>query len=55
MPDAGIYVIPIASNDINASQRIRVFRFNEVGIAGGLFGSGMRVEVRQTLEPITVQ
>ena len=55
VPDAGVYVIPVASNVANASQRIRVYRYNEVGITGGLFGSRMRVEVRQTLEPITVQ
>ena len=55
VPDAGVYVIPVASNVTNTSQRIRVWRYNEVAIAGGLFGSRMRVEVRQTLKPFTVQ
>lgn len=55
MPDMGVYVLPIVDNVANASQRIRVYRYNEVSIAGGLFGSRMRVEVRQTLEPFTVQ
>ena len=55
VPDVGVYVIRIASNTANNSQRIRVFRYNEVAIAGGLIGSRMRVEVRQTLEPFTVQ
>ena len=55
VPDAGSYVIPIASNTANTSQRIQVWRYNEVAIAGGLIGSKMRVEVRQTLEPFTVQ
>ena len=53
--DTGVLVIPVGSNSARSDQRIRVYRFNEVDIAGGLFGSRMRVEVRQTLEPITVQ
>ena len=53
--DMGVYVLPIVDNVANASQRIRVYRYNEVSITGGLFGSRMRVEVRQTLEPFTVQ
>ena len=55
VPDAGVYVIPVVSNVTNTSQRIRVWRYNEVAIAGGLIGSRMRVEVRQTLEPFIVQ
>ena len=55
VPDAGVYVVPTADNWANGSQRIRVWRYNEVAIAGGLFGSRMRVEVRQTLEPFIVQ
>ena len=55
VPDLGVYVIPIVDNAANASQRIRIWRYNEVAIAGGLIGSRMQVEVRQTLEPITVQ
>ncbi len=55
MPDTGAYVIPGASNPPEAAQRIRVFRFNEVSIAGGLIGSRMRVQVRNTVEPVIVQ
>ena len=36
-------------------QRVRVWRFNEVDIAGGLPGSRFRVKVRQTVEPVIVQ
>ena len=55
VPDVGVYVVPIADNKANSSQRIRVWRYNEVVISGGLIGSRMQVEVRQTLEPIIVQ
>ena len=55
LPDTGAVIIPALSNPARADQRIRVFRFNEVDIAGGLFGSRMRVEVRQTVEPVIVQ
>lgn len=55
MPDTGAYAIPGASNPAEAAQRIRVFRFNEVTIAGGLIGSRMRVQVRNTVEPVIVQ
>jgi hypothetical protein len=55
LPDTGAYVIAGANNPVNASQRIRVFRFNEVDIAGGLPGSRLRVQVRKTVEPVTVQ
>jgi hypothetical protein len=48
-------VISGANNPANASQRVRVFRFNEVNIAGGLPGSRLRVQVRKTVEPVTVQ
>jgi len=55
LPDTGAYVIAGANNPPNASQRIRVFRFNEVDIAGGLPGSRLRVTVRNTVEPVIVQ
>jgi hypothetical protein len=55
VPDTGAHVIPAVNNPPNASQRIRVFRFNEVAIAGGLTGSRMRVIVRKTVEPVIVQ
>ena len=53
--DTGTAVVPVAENVARPDQRVRVFRFNEVAIAGGLPGSRMRVEVRQTVEPIVVQ
>lgn len=55
LPDTGAYQIPGASNQARPDQRIRVFRFNEVDVAGGLIGSRMRVTVRKTLEPIVVK
>ncbi len=55
VPDNGTYVVSIADNVANGAQRIRVFRYNEVAIAGGLIGSRMQVEVRQTVEPVIVQ
>jgi hypothetical protein len=55
LPDTGAVIIPGASNPAAADQRIRVFRFNEVDIAGGLFGSRMRVEVRQSVDPLIVE
>ena len=55
MPDNGTFQIPAESNPARSDQRIRVFRFNELDIAGGLLGSRMRVEIRQTVEPIIVQ
>ncbi len=55
LPDTGAYVITGASNPARPDQRNRVFRFNEVNIAGGLLGSRMRVQVRNTVEPVIVQ
>ncbi|SRR5881296_89065 len=55
LPDTSAYRIAGASNPANATQRIRVFRYNEVNIAGGLIGSRMRVQVRNTVEPVVVQ
>ena len=55
LPDTGAVIIPGASNPANGGQRIHVFRFNEVDIAGGLFGSRMRVEVRQSVGFLIVE
>lgn len=55
IPDAGVYTIPAAENPSTNDQRIRVYRYNEVDIAGGLTGSRMRVEVRNTVEPVIVR
>jgi hypothetical protein len=56
LPDSGAYQITGADNNqIRPDQRVRVFRFNEVEMAGGLVGSRLRVKVRQTVEPVVVQ
>ncbi len=55
LPDTGAVIIPAASNPVREEQWVRVFRFNEVNIAGGLFGSRLRVEVRQSVDPFIVQ
>ncbi len=55
LPDTGSYLIAGANNPPRPDQRIRVFRFNEVDIAGGLIGSRLRVKVRKTVEPIVVR
>jgi len=56
LPDSGAYRIAGADNNqIRTDQRVRVFRFNEVDMAGGLVGSRLRVKVRKTVEPIVVQ
>ena len=53
--DIGSFQIPVASNATRPDQRIRVFRFNEVDLAGGLPGSRLRIKIRQTVEPVIVQ
>lgn len=55
LPDTGAFVVPGAQNPARPDQRVRVWRFNEVDIAGGLPGSRFRVKVRQTIEPVIVQ
>ena len=55
LPDTGVYRIAGIDNPARLDQRIRVFRFNEVDIAGGLIGSRLRVTVRKTVEPIVVR
>jgi hypothetical protein len=55
VPDTGAAMIPSLELEARVDERIRVFRFNEVGINGGLPGSRLKVEVRQTVEPIIVQ
>lgn len=55
LADTGAYQIAGTSNPARPDQRIRVCRFNEVDIAGGLVGSRLRVTVRQTVEPVTTQ
>ena len=55
LPDNGEAIIPGAEMQARLDERIRVYRFNEVNMAGGLPGSRMKVEVRQTVEPVIVQ
>lgn len=55
VPDTGAAMVPSLENVARADQRIRVYRFNEVGINGGLPGSRLKVEVRQTVEPVIIQ
>ncbi|MGH7699858.1 MAG: hypothetical protein ACREMJ_04975 [Gemmatimonadales bacterium] len=55
LPDSGAYNVPGASNQARPDQRVRVYRYNEVSLAGGLPGSRLRVKVRKTVEPINVQ
>lgn len=55
LPDTGAYRIAGVDNPARVDQRIRVFRFNDVTMAGGLIGSRLRVTVRKTVEPVVVQ
>ncbi len=55
MADVGTFDIPAASNVTRSDQRIRLFRFNEVNLSGGLLGSRFRIKIRQTVEPVIVQ
>src|SRR5574341_1628657 len=55
LPDSGAYSIPGLDNPPENAQRLRVFRFNEVSIAGGLSGSRLRVKVRKTVDPFVAQ
>ena len=55
LPDTSAAVVPASQNEARPDQRIQVYRFNEVSIVGGLPGSRLKVEVRQTVEPIVVQ
>jgi hypothetical protein len=43
--DTGAYTIPGQSNPATTSQSLNLARYNEVAIAGGLFGSRLRVTV----------
>ncbi len=55
VPDTGAAMVPALENVVRPNQRIRVYRFNEVDINGGLPGSRMRVEVRQTVDGVIVR
>lgn len=53
--DDGSFTIPGLDNPVNANQRIRLFRFNEVEAAGGLAGSRLQIKIRAQVEPVVVQ
>jgi hypothetical protein len=55
IPDAATYTVPAGNNPARPDQRIRVWRYNQVDIAGGLFGSRLKLSIRNTVEPIVVQ
>jgi hypothetical protein len=54
LADNGSAVISGENNPERAEQRIRVYRFNEVDIVGGLPGSDFLLTIRNTVEPISV-
>jgi hypothetical protein len=53
--DSGSFVVPAEFIRPRNDERIRVKRFNKVDIAGGLFGSRLKLSIRNTVEPIVVQ
>ena len=53
--DNGAHTVPAADNPARTDQRVRVNRFNELDMAGGLPGSRLRVEVRREVEPVVAQ
>ncbi len=53
--DAGTFTILGINNPARIDQRIRVWRYNQVDIAGGLFGSRLKLKIRNTVEPVVVQ
>lgn len=53
--DDGSFTIPGLNNPANAGQRLRLFRFNEVDVAGGLLGSRLQIKIRAEVEPFVVQ
>lgn len=55
LADNGVHALSGALNPARIGQRIRVYRFNEVTIAGGRAGSRLRISIRDTVEPVTAQ
>jgi hypothetical protein len=53
--DSGTHTIPASDVRARADERIRITRYNEVSIAGGLSGSRLKLKLRRTVEPIVVQ
>lgn len=52
IPDSGSFTVPGQENPARDDQRVRVWRFNRVDIDGGLFGSVLKLSIRNTIEPI---
>ena len=55
IPDLGTFTIDPVNNPARNDQRIRILRFNKVDLAGGLFGSRLKLKIRNTVEPLVVQ
>ena len=55
LPDNGEFLIPTTENVARLEQRVRVVRFNEVDIVGGLTGSRLRIAVTREVEPFLVR
>ena len=53
--DAGTFTISGIDNPARPDQRIRLWRYNQVNIAGGLPGSQLKLSIRNTVEPVIVQ
>lgn len=55
LEDTGSHRIPGAFIQARPDERIRVWRFNRVDIAGGLTGSRLKLSVRNSVDPVFVQ
>jgi len=55
LPDTGAFAVPGPDNVADDTQRIRVFRSNEVDIAGGLAASRFKIKIRAEVEPVAVR
>jgi hypothetical protein len=53
--DVGTFTISGINNPARPDQRIRLWRYNQVNIAGGLTGSQLKLSIRNTVEPVIVQ
>lgn len=55
IPDSGTYTVPATGNPARDDGRVRIARFNRVDIAGGLFGSELKLKIRNTVEPVVAE
>lgn len=55
VPDTGSFTIPGSDNPARDDGRVRVWRFNRVDIDGGLFGSTLKLSIRNTVEPVVAE